>query len=79
MKVIGIKKVSYNRKSDGQHIEGMEIHYSYISKNIDGEGVETAFVGQTVIENEGGIVPVPGDEIDLSYNRFGRVTGYTIK
>lgn len=79
MKVLGIKKVSYDRKKDGQHIEGIEIHYSYPSKNIDGVGVETAFVGQTVVEQEGGIIPVPGDEIELSYNRWGRVSGYTIQ
>lgn len=77
MNVLGIKRISYDRKKDGQHIEGIEIHYTYQAKNIEGLGVETAFVGQTIVE-EAGMVPRPGDEIKLSYNRFGRVNGYEI-
>ena len=77
MKVVGIKNVSYDRKSDGRHIEGYEIHFTYPSKNIVGEGCDRAFLSTTVVENAGG-VPAVGDEVNFVYNRFGKVAGFEV-
>lgn len=78
MKVIGIKPVSYNRKSDGNHIEGVEIHYTYTSKNIEGVGCDRAFISSGALDRMGGEVPAIGAEIEFVYNRFGKVAGFTV-
>lgn len=79
MTVMGVKRICYDRKKDGAHVEGIELHYSFPSKNIEGVGVDNCFIGQTIIENEGGVIPKPGDEIELMYNKWGRVAGYDIR
>lgn len=78
MKVIGIKKVDYVRKSDNSRIEGVEIHYTYPAKNIDGIGCDRAFISASALERTGGVVPELGSEIEFVYNRFGKPTGYTV-
>lgn len=79
MKVIGIKPVSYNRKSDGQHIEGVEIHYTFPAKSIEGLGCDRAFISSSALQQIGGEVPDVGAEIDFIYNRFGKVAGFVNK
>lgn len=78
MRIIGIKPVSFNRKSDGRHIEGVELHYTFESKNIEGVGCDTVFISQSVIEENYGQIPGVGDEVALMYNRFGKVAGFVI-
>lgn len=77
MKIIGIRKVSYNRKQDGAHVEGVELTYTYPAKNVEGVRADTAFISQRTIEDNGGFYPQLGDEVDFVYNRFGKVAGWT--
>lgn len=79
MKVIGIKNVSYNRKADNRLVEGVEIHYTYESKHVTGLGCDRAFISKSVIDDNMGAVPMIGSEIDLLYNRFGKVSGFVEK
>ena len=76
MKIIGIKNVSYNRKSDNAHIEGVELHYTFPAKNIEGVACDKAFISSRVIEQHGGEIPMVGSEIEPTYNRFGKVAGW---
>lgn len=79
MKVIGIKNVAYNRKSDGQRVEGVEVIYTFERKNVDGVDADKAFIGSRVIDDNGGLVPSLGDDVEFLYNRFGKVSGWTVK
>lgn len=76
-KIVGVKKIDYNRKSDGARITGVELHYVYESKNIEGVGCDRAFISEYNLENNlAGLVPEVGTEVEFVYNRFGKIAGF---
>lgn len=68
-KVIGIRKVDYDRKSDGRHVEGIEVVYTYESKRYEGLCADKQFIGMGTIDRMGGEVLCVGDEFTFTYGR----------
>lgn len=79
MKIIGIRQVSYNRKSDNSHVEGVELTYTYPRKNTVGVCADTAFISKVVIDELGGILPNLEDDVEFTYNRYGKVAGWSFR
>ena len=72
MKVIGIRNVSFDAQ-DGKHISGVSLFCSYpITKNGFGVGVDKIFLSDAKL-GYCGYMPELGDEINVTYNRFGKV------
>lgn len=72
MKVVGIRNVDFTAQ-DGNKISGMSIYCSYeITKNGEGYAVEKIFLSDRKM-NDCGYVPSVGDEVNITYNRFGKV------
>jgi len=69
MKVIGIKEQERTSKSTGNKYTAVYLHCTYPDKNMQGQGVERLFCKK---ENVAPNIRI-GDEIKVSYNRFGNV------
>lgn len=79
MKVVGFREVNYTSKNTGQPVRGMEIHGTYpSSRALAGLLTDNKFVSLHVIEKMGGRIPEIGDEIEFSYNQFGKIDRYEI-
>ena len=55
------------------------MHYTYPAKNIQGEGCDRAFVSASALDAIGGVIPSIGDDVEFTYNRFGKVVGFVMK
>ena len=76
MKVIGIRYVDFNAQ-DGKHVTGVSLFCSYpITKNGSGVGVEKFFLSDAKL-GYCGYKPEIGDEINVQYNRYGKVDSVT--
>lgn len=72
MKIIGKRTVSFDAQ-DGKHISGVSLFCSYpITKNGEGVGVEKIFLSDSKLAYCG-YFPELGDEINVQYNRYGKV------
>lgn len=78
-KVIGVRQVSFKDKETKKPIEGVTVYFSYpINKDGEGEAADKVFLSNYLIEKHGGAIPSVGDEIDLLYNKYGKVGGYEV-
>lgn len=70
--VIGYKPISYTRKSDQKHIEGVEV---YLAADPEDDRVVGREAMAVYLSREKAHYRDPeiGDIVRLSYNRFGRV------
>lgn len=68
-KVIGIQHRKYTNKS-GKEVEGYNLFLTYDDKTVNGLGALREWVNPEMMEES--MVNV-GDEIELLYNRWGRV------
>ncbi len=72
--IVGIETVDYTSKKTGREVKGTKLHLlcpvDEKDETIDGQRVEEVYVSEEI--------PVlglnVGDSIDISYNKFGRVT-----
>lgn len=72
MTIIGKRKVEFDAQ-DGKHISGYSLFCSYpITKNGEGFGVEKIFLSDNKLA-QCGYFPEIGDEINVQYNRYGKV------
>lgn len=79
MKVVGIREVNYVSKKTGQPVSGVEVHGVYPSSRAKyGMLTDVQFLSSFIIEQSGGILPAEGDEINFSYNKFGKVESYKV-
>lgn len=73
MKVIGIRKVDFNAQDTGNRITGYSLYCAYdITKNGSGVGVDKIFLSDKKLA-DCGYFPEIGDEINVTYNRYGKV------
>ena len=73
MKVIGFYEKSFTG-SDGTLIEGVNIFYTYPLKSGTGFGSSKVFVSSNRLSSLG-YYPSIDDDIEIDYNRFGKITG----
>ena len=72
-KIIGYKRISYDRKKDGHHVEGLSL---YLSEPIDNDGMgvqaENIYLSQQFLD---GLTfkPEIGMLINVFYNRRGNI------
>lgn len=71
MLVVGVKNINYISKKTNEQVRGVELHYQYEDKSIDGFGCFHEYISQNVIEKSGGYIPKIGDNIEIYYSVFG--------
>lgn len=67
--VIGIKNVNYVSKKTGKNVNGLIIYFTQPIKDGVGLCADSVFVSQEVVGNI-----VPGDDINIFYNKYGKVS-----
>lgn len=77
--VLGTRTFNYKRKFDGSIIPALEIHASYKPSPRDGETysgnlVERLFIPMDKVTS----VPDVGSTVEIWYNRYGAVEGYSV-
>lgn len=81
MKIIGIRSVDFADRNDpNKRVTGINIFGTYpITKNGEGFSTEKVFLNQWFIENVlMGEIPRVGDEIEVLYNKMGRLSGLRV-
>ena len=73
MNVIGFSERSFTAKDTDALIEGMNIFVTFESKSTTGLACDRFFISQKRL-NECDYFPSLGDEIELQYNRYGKIT-----
>lgn len=72
MKVVGFKGLDFKTK-DGQQISGVKLFLEYQEDKTNGVCTDSAFLSDRRLE-ECDYIPAVGDEIELMYNRYGKIT-----
>lgn len=77
MKLIGIQRVDYTNKN-GYHVMGYRLHTSTPAMRNDsiGEMTDAVFVADPVFATCDHLAV--GDEISISYNKFGKVSAISV-
>lgn len=73
MKIIGIRPSSFPGDR-GDTVSGKNIYLTYPLETGEGQGSERIFVTDAKL-NKWPYQPKVGDEVNVSYNRFGRCDG----
>lgn len=71
-KVVGYAESKFNAKDTGKEIKGVNIYLEYVSKNVTGIATDRLYVTENRL-TECGYYPNVGDEVDVMYNKFGKV------
>lgn len=66
--VIGIKNVNYVSKKSGKNVSGLILYFTQPIKDGAGLSSDSVFVSHDVAGNI-----VPGDDINIFYNKYGNV------
>ena len=75
MKIIGIRPSSFSaREDESKQVSGKNIYVTYPLEKGEGLGSERIFVTDAKL-NKWEYQPKVGDEVNVSYNRFGRCDG----
>lgn len=70
MKLVGFKHVCFTAKDTGALIDGYNFYLTEERQDVEGVYAERIFVSKAKLA---GYVPHVGDEIEIVYNRFGKV------
>lgn len=71
--VIGVQAVDFQGK-EGNTIKGSNVFYTYARNGVSGLAADRAFLSESRFP----VIPSPGDSIDLSYNRYGKIESFDI-
>lgn len=69
MEVVGFKKVDFEAP-DHTQISGFKVHCTLEDDNVTGVACESFFISE---KKANGWRPNVGDEIELSYNKYGKI------
>lgn len=75
MQVVGFKASSFKAPDTGAQISGYNLFLEEARDGVTGVAVERAFLSDRKLH---GYVPRVGDQLDLIYNRFGKVESLRI-
>lgn len=72
-KIIGVKVVDYDKvleNGEKVHKSGVELVYTFPSKNYDGENADRQYIPMNIInEKMDGIIPGVGEKGEFTYGR----------
>lgn len=70
VKIVGTRKMQFRTK-DGKDISGTKLHYTYVQEGTEGTAAESVFISDAKMQAFG--YPEVGEEVDLVYNRYGKI------
>ncbi len=72
MKIIGIRPAGFTAKDSGEYITGQNIFVTEPLSKGTGCSSERLFISDARL-NQCGYIPSVGDEVEIGYNRYGKV------
>lgn len=78
MKVVGIREVKYTSKKTGNDVHGYDLYVELPSSKVQGVMTDKLFLSDYIIDKNHGKMPALGDEVNVFYNRFGRIESYEV-
>jgi len=75
MKIIGIRPSNF-KGDNGDDVSGKNIYLTFPLEKGEGQGAERVFLTDAKL-NKWTYQPKVGDEVNVSYNRYGRCDGMT--
>ncbi len=76
MKVIGMKDVDFTTK-DNQKISGCKLFCTLEDKTVTGVACESIFLSTQKLKDLG-YAPTVGDELYVSYNKYGKIDNVNV-
>lgn len=70
MELVGYKETKFTAQDTGEVIEGINLYLTGPQDYVEGVACERVFLTKKKLD---GYVPEIGDEIELVYNRYGKV------
>lgn len=77
MSIIGIRNVDFTAK-DGNRIIGVKLFCTFSAEFVEGVCAESVFVSNNVLSRSNITSLHVGDEIEVLYNKFGKVSGIVL-
>ena len=74
MKVIGIAERNFTSKDTGAFIEGFYIYVTFENNRTTGLASDRLYLSRNRLD-QFGYSPSVGDDIDIQYNRYGKISG----
>lgn len=71
MELVGYKRSAFTAKDTGERIVGYNLFLVEQQQDVEGVATERVFLSDSKI---GGYVPRVGDQLEIIYNRYGRVS-----
>lgn len=72
MKVLGVRVLNFTDEK-GNQIQGVNVYVSFPEDNVQGEMTDKLFLSLNKFESICEVIK-PGDEIEVTYNRFGKIS-----
>lgn len=72
MKVLGVRYIDF-KDEKGKPIQGMNVYVAYPEDNVEGLMTDKIFLSIVKFESLCDVIK-PGDELEVVYNRFGRIS-----
>lgn len=72
MKIVGCRSVHFTDDS-GRPVDGVSFYYEQEADGVEGVMAGKLFVSEKVLENLT-FVPSPGEEVEVYYNKYGKVS-----
>ncbi len=73
-KLMGYRMVDFTDKT-GKHVSGVSLYVSYPLNGVNGSATDKLFVRPELFRD---LAVVPGDDLDIRFNRFGKVDSITL-
>ena len=74
-KVVGYKRADFKPKDSDSEIKGINLFVTFKRDGVQGFACERLFVSDS---RAGNYLPKVGDEVDIFYNRYGKVESITL-
>ena len=75
VEVVGVKKTSFETKDTKETIRGFNLYTQYEQDGVTGLATERFFISEN---KAAGWEPAPGDTVEISFNRFGKIDTVTV-
>lgn len=72
MKIIGLRKTSFKPEDSKSEISGYNLYFTYSDEKVMGLAADRVFVKEELLK---GKKIVPGSDVHIWYNKWGKVDG----
>ena len=79
MKIIGIEKIDYTRKSDSVHVLGIKFYCGSEDPRVEGVKPEEIYISGKSPHYPDAVCCSVGDEINVYYDKAGKIASFSVK